>query len=162
MPAVLMQTLYIDMHTVGLEAAIAQVVSITQGDASFTPQHLGFSNLTFTASPGANGAIDIVVRASHLMEPNVKFVALVDNPEIEIGWETPGVSMNLSGYNAGVTLNDGTVTNGVFLQPSGAALTPAHPVRLRLTRKTDADIAFRGLLHERGENHWVPVPPAGT
>ena len=39
MPPVLMQTLFIDMHTVGLEAAIAQIVSVTQGNASFTPQH---------------------------------------------------------------------------------------------------------------------------
>lgn len=160
MPAVLMQTLYIDMHAVGLEAAIAQIVSITQRDASFTPQHLGFSNLTFTASPGADGAIDIVVRASHLMEPNVKFVALVDNPEAEIGWDTPGVTMNVSGYNAGVALSNGKVTNGVFLQPSGAALTPTHPIRLRLIRKGAAPIAFSGLLHEQGEKNWVPVPPA--
>jgi hypothetical protein len=61
----------------------------------------------------------MVIRASHLMEPNVKFLALVDNSETEIGWETPGVSMNVSGYNAGVTLNNGNVTNGVFMQPSG-------------------------------------------
>lgn len=160
MPAILMQTLYIDMHTVGLEAAIAQIVSITQGDASFTPQHLGFSNLTFTAVLGADGAIDMVVRASHLMEPNVKFLALVDNTEAEIGWETPGVTMNVSGYNAGVRLDDGTMTNGVLLQPSGAALTPAHPVRLRLTKTGNAPITFRALLHERGENKWVSVPRA--
>lgn len=158
MPAILTQTLYIDMHTVGLEAGIAQIVSVTQGDASFTPQHLGFSNLTFTASLVEKGAIDIVVRASHLMEPNVKFLALVENPESEIGWETPGVTMNVSGYNGGVRLDNGVVTNGVFLQPSGAALTPDHPVRLRLVQKGDAPIVFRGLLHERSENSWIPIP----
>lgn len=160
MPAVLIQTLYIDMHTIGLEAAIAQIVSTTQGDASFTPQHLGFSNLTCMTSLNPDGSIDIVVRASHLMEPNVKFVALVDNPEPEIGWETPGVSMNVSGYNANIPLRDGTVTNGVLLQPSGVALTPSHPVRLKLIQKKDASIRFRGLVHERGENNWVLVPPA--
>ena len=48
MPPVLMQTLYIDMHTIGLEAAIAQIVSVAQGNASFTPQHDGFSNLTYS------------------------------------------------------------------------------------------------------------------
>ncbi|MFT8777702.1 MAG: toll/interleukin-1 receptor domain-containing protein [Gluconacetobacter liquefaciens] len=159
MPAVLMQTLYIDMHSIGLEASIAQIVSVTQGDASFTPQHLGFSNLTCMASLNPDGSIDIVVRASHLMEPNVKFLALVDNPEPEIGWETPGVSMNVSGYNADISLSDGIVTNGVFLQLSGAVLTPSHPVRLKLIRKKDTSIRFRGLMHERGENTWVLVPP---
>src|SRR5882672_11296452 len=69
MPPVLKQTLFTDMHTVGLEAAIAQIVSVTQGHASFTPQHQGFSNLSYSATVEASGAINIVVRASHLMEP---------------------------------------------------------------------------------------------
>ena len=67
--------------------------------------------------------------------------------------------MNVSGYNANVVLSDGVVTNGIFLKLSGVALTPSHPVRLRLTRKGEAPINFRGLLHERGENYWVMVPP---
>lgn len=48
LPAVLKQTLFIDMHMIGLQAAIAQIVSVTQGNASFTPQHQGFSNLSYT------------------------------------------------------------------------------------------------------------------
>lgn len=159
MPAVLMQTLYIDMHTVGLEAAIAQIVSVAQGNASFTPQHLGFSNLTATVNQSEDGAIDIVIHASHLMEPNVKFLALVGNSEDEIGWETPGTSANVSGFNANLRLDDGAMTNAVLLQPLGATLSPAHPVRLRLTRKGAAPIAFRGVLHERAAGNWVSVPP---
>ncbi|WP_019384264.1 toll/interleukin-1 receptor domain-containing protein [Acinetobacter venetianus] len=38
MPTLLQQTLYIDMYSIGLEATIAQIVSLTQGNASFTPQ----------------------------------------------------------------------------------------------------------------------------
>jgi hypothetical protein len=65
MPPILAQMLYVDMYANGLEAAIAQIVSVAQGNASFTPQHQGFSNLTYTATADANGTIDIVVRASH-------------------------------------------------------------------------------------------------
>jgi hypothetical protein len=156
MPAVLMQTLYIDMHTIGLEAAIAQVVSVTQGDATFTPQHLGFSNLTFTASNSADGTIHIVVRASHLLEPNPKFLLLVNNPVDEIGWETTGAF--IGGYNAGIKLDNGIVTNGILMRPMDVSLTPAHPVRLRLIKKGAAPISFLGVLHEPSENKWVPVP----
>jgi hypothetical protein len=73
MPAVLKQTLFIDMHTVGLDAAIAQIVSVTQGNVSFTPQHLCFSNLNYTRTDQADGSIEVVIRASHLIEPNVNF-----------------------------------------------------------------------------------------
>jgi hypothetical protein len=85
MPAVLKQTLFIDMHTVGLEAAIAQIVSVTQGNASFTPQHEGFSNLSYTKVMAADGTIDITIKASHLMEPNPNFSLVVTNAEADLG-----------------------------------------------------------------------------
>ena|SRR5215831_5797446 len=46
MPEVIRQTLYIDMYQVGIEVAVNQIVNVVQGNSSFTPQHVGFSNLT--------------------------------------------------------------------------------------------------------------------
>ncbi len=160
MPPVLMQTLYIDMHTVGLEAAIAQIVSVAQGNASFTPQYQGFSNLTFTATTSPSGVIDITIRASHLMEPNPTFMLLVGNPETEIVWEAPGAPGFYSGFNNGLRLNDGTTHNGILMRPMNATLTPAYPVRLRLSRKGAAAIDFRGVLHQVSEHQWNPIPRA--
>ena len=61
MPAVLRQTLFIDMHTIGLDAAIAQIEGVTQGHTSFTPQHQGFSNLSYGKTVGDDGAIDLTI-----------------------------------------------------------------------------------------------------
>jgi hypothetical protein len=46
MPEVIRQTLYIDMYQIGIEVAVNQIVNVVQGNSSFTPQHVGFSNLT--------------------------------------------------------------------------------------------------------------------
>jgi len=160
MPAVLTQTLYVDMHTIGLEAAISQIVSVAQGDASFTPQHQGFSNLTYVSETQGDGALDIFVRASHLMEPNPSFTLLLDNPETEVSWTVPNGPGFYGGFQVGIRLDNGAVFNGVVMRPMNAVLTPAYPVRLRLTPKDGSTLKFQGVLHQVSEFDWRHVPNA--
>lgn len=157
MPPILMQTLYIDMHTIGLEAAIAQIVSVTQGNASFTPQHQGFSNLTYEAATTADGAVDITVRASHLMEPNSNFMVLVGNPESEVEW-TAGGGNFMGGFHSDVKLDNGSVHNGIVMGPISGSLTPTHPWRMKLKKRGNAPIDFRNVLHQVSESEWRPIP----
>lgn len=165
MPAVLKQTLFIDMHTIGLEAATAQIVSVTQGNASFTPQHQGFSNLTYSRTDNADGSIDVVVRASHLTEPNPHFLLAVYNAENEVNCSLNDNSPTLSGFNQGVVkLAGGGTANGLAIRPLGGALTPSHPVRIKLTATHSAKINLIDVFHQKGETDWAPVPRswAGT
>ena len=157
MPSVLTQTLYIDMHTIGLEAGIFQIVSVTQGNASFTPQHQGFSNLTYNTSTDASGQIDIVIRASHLMEPNPNFLLMVTNPETEVEWETPGAPGCYWAFHTAPFLGHGIAANGIMLRPMNATLTPAYPVRLRLKPKGNSVLEMQGVWHQKGENEWAPI-----
>ena len=158
MPPVLMQTLYIDMHTIGLEAAIAQIVSVAQGNASFTPQHDGFSNLTYSISNSPDGARDVIIRASHLMEPNPNFLLLVGNPETEVEWLAPGSPGFYGGFNSDIKLNDGSIHNGINMRPMNAALTPAYPVRLQLKPKGAAKINFHSVMYQVSETEWNAIP----
>ena len=161
MPAVLRQTLFIDMHTIGLDAAISQIVSVTQGYASFTPQHQGFSNLTYTAIKGEGGSIEVAVQASHLMEPNSSFLIVTPNPEDEIAWKMKNDSGFMGGFNQGfVSDQNGRKFNAISMRPMGGTLTPDHPFRALLTKKGDTDIAVIGVMHQKRENQWVPVPDA--
>jgi hypothetical protein len=161
MPAVLKQTLFIDMHTVGLDAAIAQIVSVTQGHASFTPQHQGFSNLSFTQVLNGDGSIDIAVKASHLMEPNPNFVFVTTNAETEIAWEFKNKQAFIGGFNKD-TFSDisGNTAHGILMRPMGGALTPTHPIRVVFSKKGDVPIKIVGVFHEKAENNWVSVPAA--
>ncbi len=159
MPPLLMQTLYIDMHTVGLEAALAQIVSVTQGNASFTPQHAGFSNLTHTSSISPDGILDIVVRASHLLEPKPSFLLLLGNKEGDFTVKALGYG----GYNGGFTPSinfNGVAHNVQLIRPMGATLSPQHPIRLQLSPIGNTKIDFRGVMHEVAEDQWVIIPAA--
>ena len=49
MPPILLQNLYIDMYSHGIEAAIVQIVNIIQGNNTFTPSTSGFQTSPFTS-----------------------------------------------------------------------------------------------------------------
>lgn len=161
MPAVLKQTLFIDMHTVGLEAAIAHIVSVTQGHASFTPQHQGFSNLTHIRTAIEDGSIEVTIQASHLMEPNPSFALIVTNAENEVSGSIKGQSAFVGGFNKDAfNLENGGTVNAVFLRPLAASLTPTHPLRLVLSKTGEKAINLIDVLHQKGENDWRRVPVA--
>lgn len=163
MPAVLKQTLFIDMHTIGLEAALAQIVSVTQGNASFTPQHSGFSNLSYTKSVSSTGDVEVVVRASHLMEPNPRFVLVVTNPEEEVLGSIVGEDTIVMGYNKDTfTAADGSKAHGILLYAMSRALTPSLPLRMKIEKRGSNPINFIDVFHQKGEKEWVPVPRATT
>lgn len=158
-PPILKQTLYIDMHTVGLEAALAQIVSTTQGNASFTPQHAGFSNLSYLKSSGSDGVIEISIHASHLMEPNPNFLFVTRNGENEIGWTLKGEAPFLGGFNFGVFTNHaGIKANAIAMRPMGGALTPKMPFRAIFKKKGAVSIDVSDVFHQKGEDEWAPLP----
>lgn len=159
MPPLLKQTLFIDMHTVGLEAAIAQIVSVTQGHGSFTPQHQGFSNLSYIQTIAADGSIEIAIQASHLMEPNPNFAFVTKNNESDISWEMKNQQPHIGGFNKDVfNSSDGNKFNAISMRPMGGTLTPTHPLRVKFMKKGMIDISIMTVFHEKGENNWVQVP----
>ena len=162
MPALLTQTLYIDMFSIGLEAAIAQIVSVTQGNASFTPQHQGFSNLTFTVVNEANGTMLLTIQASHLMEPNPSFLFATSNSEDEISCSLVNGQPHSGGFGKDMMNHrNGDTANVILFRTMGGAITPNHPLRLKLARTKDAPLVLLGVFHEAAENKWAPVPLAG-
>lgn len=158
MPPLLLQSLYIDMHTKGIEAAIVQIVNVVQGNTTFTPEHTGFSNLTFHVT--GDPAIDIIItiEASHLMEPNPCFLFILTNAEKEVRVEMANKTPFNSGYQAAVRLSNGLSGNSFYLRPMNATLTPKFPLRVRISRKGDDPIELLAVLHEVAEQNFEAIP----
>lgn len=159
MPAILRQTLYIDMYTCGLETAIDQIVNVVLGGASFTPEHKGFSNLSFSRVHLHNGSIEITVSASHMVEPNPNFAFPVINEEEDIRWwikEHPGIN---SAFRVGAfQLNNGVAANAVIIRPMFSTLMPRHPLVFEFHKRRDIPVNLVGVLHDLGDDQWEIVP----
>lgn len=159
MPSVLRQTLYVDMHTIGLEAAVSQIVSVAQGQASFTRQHDGFSNLSFKRTEEVDNSLQVVISASHLMEPNPNFALVVTNSEDEVNWRMTNSQPFIGGFSEeAATLPSGRKANVISMKPMSGSITPAHPLRITLRRNKNVKINLVDVLHEKAEGNWVPVP----
>jgi hypothetical protein len=159
MPAVLKQTLFIDMHTVGLEAAIVQIVGVTQGNASFTPQYQGFSNLTHTQTMRDDGSVEVTIKASHLMEPNTMFAFITKNEQSEMSFEYLGTGGFGGGFQPKVaTDRTGAVANAVAIRPMNLVLRPGLPLRALFKKMGAKPVLIEEVLHQKSEDEWVPVP----
>lgn len=158
-PAVLRQTLFIDMHTIGFEAAVSQIVGATQSGGSFSPQHQSFSNLAYSRSQGADGMVEIAVQASHMMEPNPNFAFPVVNEEDEVFWWIKGHPGIQGGFRkSAFALQPGGVVNAVIMRPITGSLTPKHPLIFQFKETRGTALNLIGVLHDQGDDKWFPVP----
>lgn len=158
MPPVLLQNVYIDMFANGVEAAIVQIVNVIQGNNTFTPQHMGFSNLTYKFEGDPSKEIMITISASHLMEPNPQFVLMFDNEQDELSFELNGGQPHVGGFNKGIQLANGMVVNAQVIAPMGGAITPKMPMKIKLTATKVKPIEFRGVLHRDSYDTYSPLP----
>ena len=159
MPAVLRQTLFIDMHTIGFEAALSQIVNVTQENTSFTPQHQDFSNLTYSILKLEDGSIEITIKASHVSEPNPNFSFPVINEKDEISWWIKGQPATQGAFiKDEFQLNEGGLANAITMRPITGILAPNYPLTFHFKKRGDKNINLIDVLHDQGQNIWTKVP----
>jgi hypothetical protein len=160
MPPVLLQSLYFDLFSVGVEATIQQIVNITQEMNSFTPQHLGFSNLTYRLSK-TPGKTLITISASHLMEPNPEMRIRLSNGEHEIAANLNHGQPFRHGFNKNLTFSDEITSNVFVIAPMGGAITPDLTMKIELSTINGADICIVGILHKVSQKNFKNIPRVG-
>lgn len=113
MPAVLLQTLYIDIFGQGLETATKQMIDVISNQNTYVKSH-GFQNIRAYISNAKEESLRIEFRAEIYMETHSKYVILVDNLQNELSFAAIGESHFLSGFQENIVLNNGKKTNAIF------------------------------------------------
>ncbi|MFW5887026.1 MAG: toll/interleukin-1 receptor domain-containing protein [Bacteroidota bacterium] len=157
MPAILSQSLYIDLYSNGLDAAVGQMVNVIQGNSTYQAPNNKFSNLSFELINTSEENVEIKISANFYLEPIANFLILVDNEENELGFTIKNEGMFNGGFNKDVRLNNGKVVN-VMLMKAPRGITPKMPLRISVTRKNGVEFKFVGLLHQASEENFEPVP----
>lgn len=161
MPALLTQTLYIDMFSNGIEVATQHIIGVIQGTKGFEPAHEKFSNLTWSVEGEITNEVEISIRASHLMEPNPYFLVLLDNDNQQTKVKLTNGSPSVGGYNPGVVVS-GKEVNAWAIAPIGGAITPKHPLRITITSIDGTAIVLRGIMHKSGDEMYTIIPPSNA
>lgn len=157
MPAILSQSLYIDLYSNGLDAATGQIVNVIQGNSTYQASNNKFSNLSFEMSNVWDEDIEIKISANFYLEPIANFLILVENKQIELEFIFKNEGMFNGGFNNNLKLNNGKVVNAMMMKaPRG--ITPKMPLRISIKRIEGAKFKFVDLMHQISEKTFESIP----
>jgi hypothetical protein len=155
MPAILLQSLYIDLFQNGKEVCLRQMIDTINGQNIFRPQSTTVSNLIAIKSI-VGKEITIECRALYYLEPIPRFVFATLNSIDEIEFEAIDKSMFFSDFIPNINFN-GKIFNGCLLGFRDNIL-PNFPQAARFFQKKDSPIDIIGVYHPKEKNYYVPIP----
>lgn len=159
MPALLLQSVYIDMHNVGIAAAQNQIVQIVTGDDTYTPQHAEFSNLTASVAKLNDKHYEVTISASHLSEHSPQILLAVRNASGDASVWVKGCG-GVSPQEFGLNAVNGTII-GVGAKPmTGDVIKPKFPRVLEL-RSQKAPLDLVAVLLETDPGQFRMLPTVG-
>ena len=158
MPAVLLQTLYIDYSGYGPENAIRQMVDVISGASTYRPgaPAAGFHNVRAHLSQGS-GKVTLEFRAHAYMEPHSRYLILLDNEESDLSWAALGEDMFESGFNVDVSMDDGRKVNAL-LMARNSPTTPGFPFVVELMPAEGKEVKLLGAMRIVSRDQFGGVP----
>ena len=156
MPTLLLQTLYIDLFSNGLEVALKQMVDVIQGANNFRPLNNQFSNLKAIYNFSGND-FELSIVAEHYIEPKSHYLVLLGNTKEQAEVTMKQDGMSHTGFSPNVVLDSGVEGNGWYIGVSEATV-PGFPFGISGRSKNGAKLNFLTVLHEVSQNQWVSIP----
>ncbi|MBJ7308715.1 toll/interleukin-1 receptor domain-containing protein [Rugamonas sp. CCM 8940] len=156
MPALLLQTLYIDLFGAGLDVAIRQTLDVVSGKNTYTAENTTFSNLH--AKIRVNGLVwEVTVEATQFMSPISSFMLFFTNDLSNFVFGMPGESAYKSSEPFPMTLADGREGFGKLLGLDRATV-PGHPVVMCVTCPEGVAIPLLVVMHEVSKGQFKSIP----
>lgn len=156
MPAILLQTLYIDVYGKGLEFATRQMIDVVNGNNTFISGIQKFENVRGEVHKISDNEIKLTIRAVSYAEPISRYAILIGNNDGEVNHSVLGENMMEAGFNKEVKLNNGFVTNAIYIGINRST-TPSFPVEITL-KSTIVPIIFNGVLRQISQSEWSSFP----
>jgi len=156
MPAILLQTLYIDIFGQGLDVGIRQMVDLINGHNTFHPSQ-GFENIRANVKWNGETNCTIEFRAEFYLEPIARFLILHHNKQDEVSFECKSDGMCMTNNFEGIKLNDGRVFNA---HSNGAprGITPGFPYVIDVKAKEGLSFKFAGVMRAVNAQEYRFIP----
>lgn len=157
MPAILMQTLYIDIYGKGLEHGFRQIVDVINNQNTFHEQFQTYENVRGKITEINNG-YRIEIAAITYFEPIARFLILIDVPTKEVNVNCSSDGMRTTGQRDNIELDNGFVCNALFESVS-RGLAPGFPYCIEVTSKSNEKFECYGIMKavSQGEYRMIPV-----
>lgn len=157
MPAILLQSLYIDVFGKGLEVGIRQMVDVIEHRNTFRPTTQTYENIRGRITQKTNSECEIEFYAEYYLEPMSKYMILFSNDKNQITVQCLSDGAFMSGLHENIELNNGCIFN-CWAGSVSRGTTPGFPFRISISSKNGEPIQLKGLLHAKAENSYLPIP----
>lgn len=155
MPILLMQNLYIDIYTAGVEAATRQIIDVVSRKNTYSPL-ARFSNLQ-ASGIFKEDKFNLTVEATKFMEPITSFLLVFENEINDFEFDIPNDNSFQSSDIYPVALEEGKFGKGKALGLH-RPMTPGHPFDISITYPEKIEINFVKIMHEVSKGQWIEVP----
>jgi hypothetical protein len=160
MPAILMQTLYIDIYGKGPEYGFSQIVDVINNKNTFTQGAVQtYENVrAYITEKNVGKEIELEIRAETYLEPMSKYILLVENSENEVQVTSPEL-LNPTGdrFLKDIDVTDNYKCNGIYYFVNRATI-PNFPIKFTIKSTSEVPLKFIGVMRAVGENLIRLVP----
>lgn len=160
LPAIMLQTLYIDLFTNGLDVAIRQMVDVINGNNTFQPGALSFKNLVAYKYKEGNKLI-VECRALQYLEPISQFSFMTFDDIDKIQYSLRGESAYLFGKHKDVPINPAMKANFITLG-LGRGTLPGFPFIGEFYSNELSSFDIVSVLHQVSSERFAPIPMMNT
>lgn len=156
LPSIMLQTLYIDLFSNGIDVAIRQIVDVINGVNTFQAGAISFNNLVAYKYREGNKLI-IECRALHYLEPITMFSFMTHTDIDQIRHNIPQEPVYSSGMHKDVQINPILKANFITLG-LGRGTLPGFPFVVEFTSNTLSLFDIEMVLHQVSRDKFAPIP----
>lgn len=156
LPPIMMQTLYIDLFSNGIEVALRQIIDVVRGSNTFTSPSPTFSNLV-AYKYRENDKLIVECRALYYLEPISNFSFLSFNDVENVEHNVRGENMHSFGSGRDIPLNNGLKVNYITLG-LGRGTLPGFPFIVEFTFNAEGTFDIVSVLHQTSTEYFSPIP----
>lgn len=156
MPALLTQSLYIDLFSQGLDVAIRQIVDVINGNNTYRDPIQLFSNMVAYKYREGDKLI-VECHAQHYLEPISSFIFCTQHDVNNITAKVRNESMSMTGHKNNTTLNTGYITNIISRSIQKGTL-PGFPFVVEFISKVNEYFDIEIVMHAKSHELYQPIP----
>jgi len=159
MPAILLQTLYIDIFGSGLEYGIRQMVDVINRKNTLKLIEQTYENVRGykILSKSINNELYFEVRAETYVEPMSKYIVLLQHNEDEIEAKCINNVLIQQVFVKDVEVGENYKSNGIYFDIVRAT-APGFPIKFHIKSKTGTPLRFNGIMRQLSENKIRHIP----
>lgn len=158
LPSIMMQTVYIDLFSNGLEVAVRQMVDVINGTNTFREASNSFSNLV-AYKYRENDKLIIECRALQYLEPISTFSLMTFDDIEKIRHSVRNEGMHSVGVHKNRQINPVLDLKANFLTVGvGHGTLPGFPFIVELTSSELSTFDIVSVLHQTSSTGFSPIP----